>query len=405
MSTVCDQAQDLNGQEFHRLTALFGCPKFVKNASISEYCGDEKTESHMFADITKRRWPCHTAPATWASALFFLDKKADLADAIATHAEERIKASAEFFGIKDEIETLEDKIKKAAVSDENELNDDSFAIIMKFDDGHKERKYPMRNGHEVKRAAEYLNNYRDTFRFDDKNVIADKVLQKSAEFGVNLGELRDDVERMAGFGACSSKDAADLVRSRIDALGWPRDGKPLQVELEKLARKIEDDSHSIQHNTTLTKLASTIDMVDNENNLVKGYGKTLERPEDVLFGVTKEAIASVSNDLIGSNLTGTFFKRADLERLSVSDLGEALGEDFAEAISTANAWVDTEKLAQILPTLPRNDMEIFEAVAAESGIAPFATKSAASRKITATDMQKMAATHGSVEGSLWNSIK
>ncbi len=73
MSTVCDQAQDLNGQEFHRLTALFGCPKFVKNASISEYCGDEQTESHMFADITKRRWPCHTAPATWASALFFLD--------------------------------------------------------------------------------------------------------------------------------------------------------------------------------------------------------------------------------------------------------------------------------------------------------------------------------------------
>ena len=43
-----------------------------------------------------------------------------------------------------------------------------------------------------------------------------------------------------------------------------------------------------------------------------------------------------------------------------SDGDSALGEDFAEAISTANAWVDTEKLAQILPTLPRNDMEIFD---------------------------------------------
>ena len=405
MSTVCDQAQDLNGQEFHRLTALFGCPEFVKSASVDAYCGDEQTESHMFADVTRRRWPCHTAPATWASALFFFDKKAELSAPVAKLAEERILASAQFFNIDEIVDDLSKKIKQASISDENELSDDAFAIIMKFDDGHKERKYPMRNGHEVKRAAEYIINYRDDFRFDDKNVIADKVLQKSAEFGVNLGEQRNDIERMAGFGACSSKDAADLVRSRVNALGWPLDGKPIQVELEKLARKLEDDSQSVHHHTTLTKLASTIDMVDHENNLIKNYGKALERPEDILFGVTKEAIASISTELVGSDLTGTFFKRADLERLSVSDLGDALGEDFAEAISTANAWVDTEKLAQILPTLPRNDMEIFEAVAAEAGVTPFATKSAEARALNPVNMQKMAASHGSAEGSLWNRIK
>ena len=405
MSTVCDQAQDLNGQEFHRLTALFGCPEFVKSASVDEYCGDEQTEPHMFADVTRRRWPCHTAPATWASALFFFDKQAELSAPVAKLAEERILASAQFFNIDEIVDDLSKKIKQSSISDENELSDDAFAIIMKFDDGHKERKYPMRNSHEVKRAAEYINNYRDEFRFDDKNVIADKVLQKSAEFGVNLGELRDDIERMAGFGACSSKDAADLVRSRVNALGWPLDGKPLQVELEKLAQKLEDDSYSVHHHTTLTKLASTIDMVDRENNLVKSYGKSLERPEDIIFGVTKEAIASVSTELIGSDLTGTFFKRADLERLSVSELGDALGEDFADAVSTANAWVDTEKLAKILPTLPRNDMEIFEAVAAEAGVTPFATKSASARFINPANMQKMAAAHGSAEGSLWNRIK
>jgi len=405
MSTVCDQAQDLNGQEFHRLTALFGCPEFVKSASVDAYCGDEQTEPHMFADVTRRRWPCHTAPATWASALFFFDKKAELSASVAKLAEERIRASSQFFNIDKIVDDLSQKVKQSSVNDENELSDDAFAIIMKFDDGHKERKYPMRNGHEVKHAAEYIINYRDDFRFDDKNVIADKVLQKSAEFGVNLGELRDDIERMAGFGACAAKDAAALVRSRVNVLGWPLDGKPIQVELEKLACKLEDDSHSVHHHTTLTKLASTIDMIDRENNLIKNYGKSLERPEDIIFGVTKEAIASISTELIGSDLTGTFFKRADLERLSVSELGDALGADFAEAISTANAWVDTEKLAQILPTLPRNDMEIFEAVAAEAGVTPFATKSAEARSLNPVNMQKMAASHGSAEGSLWNSIK
>ena len=106
MSTVCDQAQDLNGQEFHRLTALFGCPEFVKNASVDEYCGDEQTEPHMFADVTRRRWPCHTAPATWASALFFFDKKAELSEPVAKLAEERIRASAQFFNIDEIIDDL-----------------------------------------------------------------------------------------------------------------------------------------------------------------------------------------------------------------------------------------------------------------------------------------------------------
>ena len=146
-------------------------------------------------------------------------------------------------------------------------------------------------------------------------------------------------------------------------------------------------------------------MVDQENKLINNYGKSLERPEEVIFGVTKEAVASVANDLIGSSLTGTFYKRADLEKLSVEDLSDALGDDFASAISTGNAWVDTEKLAQIVPTLPRNDMELFEAVAANAGIAPFATKTAEAQQVSAKDMQMLAAAHGSASGSLWSRIK
>ena len=404
MNTVFDQAQDRNGQEFHRLTSLFGCPDFVKEATADTLCGDEKTEPHMFADVAHRQWACHTAPATYASALFFFDKKSQLNDSTADQIEERILASAQFFGIEDDVQKLGNKIKESAIVDSEKLADDVFAIVMQFEDGRKERKYPMRNTVEVLKAAEYLEKYRDEFCFSDRNKIADKILQKSAHFGADIGHSRNDLEKMAGMGACSSTDAAKLVRSRITALGWPKDGKPLQVELEKLANEIEQNPNNIQHHSTLIKLAETIDMVDQENKLVNNYGKALERPEDVIFSVTKEAVASVANDLIGSSITGTFYKRADLEKLAVEDLSDALGEDFASAISTGNAWIDTEKLAQIVPTLPRNDMELFEAVAANAGIAPFATKSAEAQQISSKDMQMMAEAYKGAKGSLWSQI-
>jgi len=405
MNTVFDQAQDRNGQEFHRLTSLFGCPTFVKEAATDALCGDDKTEPHMFADVAHRRWACHTAPATYASALFFFDKKAQLNDNIVDQIEERILASAQFFGIENQVQKLGDSIKEAAVVDAEKLADDVFAIVMKFEDGRKERKYPMRNTAEVLKAASYLEQYRDEFCFNDRNKISDKILQKASQFGASLGTSRNNIEKMAGLGACSSEDAAKLVRSRITALGWPRNGKPLQVELEKLANQIENNPNNIQHHSTLIKLAETIDLVDQDNKFTSNYGKSLERPEEIIFGVTKEAVASVTNDLIGSSLTGTFYKRADLEKLSVEDLGDALGADFASAVSTANAWVDTEKLAKIVPTLPRNDMELFEAVAANAGIAPFALKSAEAQQISTQDMQMMAAAYTGTDGSLWSQIK
>ena len=116
MNTVFDQAQDRNGQEFHRLTSLFGCPDFVKEATADTLCGDEKTEPHMFADVAHRRWACHTAPATYASALFFFDKKAQLNDSTADQIEERILASAQFFGLEDDVQKLGNKISFGVVA-------------------------------------------------------------------------------------------------------------------------------------------------------------------------------------------------------------------------------------------------------------------------------------------------
>ena len=75
MSTL-DQTQDISGRETHRLTALFPPPDFVKSASQDRVAGGDNLQRHMYADPLAKLYPCHTAPATWMSALFFEDKRA-----------------------------------------------------------------------------------------------------------------------------------------------------------------------------------------------------------------------------------------------------------------------------------------------------------------------------------------
>jgi hypothetical protein len=210
---------------------------------------------------------------------------------------------------------------------------------------------------------------------------------------------------MSGLGACSSKDATDLIRQRTVLISSDGPDAALGQQMEKLAQIIEENPGKIQHHSTLTSIASVVDQFDRESNLVRDYGKGLDRPEDVLFGVTQKVASDMSDMLVGT-LTGNYYKKADLERLPVTALRDALGEDFIDEVSTAGAWVDPEKLAEVAPTLPLSDAETFDAVMIEAGIAPYATKSASvGRELSPQLLQKQAKRHnGGGEGSLWSHI-
>jgi len=398
-----DQVQDRNLQGLHQLDTAFGLPAFVKNASVEELRGGETLEPHMFADITRRQFPCHTPAAIWTSAGFFYQKHAEFTPALAKRIESRIKQSASFHGILPHIEALATKTAVANTVDETELPDSVFAIVMDFDAGQKERRYPMRSANEVKQAAEYIANYRDDFRYSDRQRIADKILEKSAEYGADISEHRYRLEKMAGLGACAGKDAAALIRSRLSWLGSK--SLPLVQEFDKLASAIEKNPAEVHHYSMLVKLAETLDQLDHAHHLKRHYDKTLQRPEDVLFAVTEKVAAEQSQELVGT-LTGNYYKKADLQHVPVNALGDALGNDFASEVSTANAWLDVEKLATIAPTLPLSDAELFDAVVTEFGVQPFATKSAAGKRIPDTDLAKMASAHQPGRaGGLWANIR
>jgi len=82
--------------------------------------------------------------------------------------------------------------------------------------------------------------------------------------------------------------------------------------------------------------------------------------------------------------SGSVYHDDDLAGVKLADVRDYLGTDLANAISSDGILVDTQKAAAVLPTLPRNDAEIFDQMVAELQIHPV-MKTAGDRKWLSRD--------------------
>lgn len=347
-----DHAHDVNGQETHRLTTLFPAPDFVKNASTDRLVGDpEKLPRHIYADQHNKLYPCHTAPATWMSALFFNDKRAQFDEKTAAGIEERIQKAAKYFGIAGLITDLEKTAANFRDIVLEDLDDDDWGLVWFDGAGRKDRHWPMRNANEVKFAAAHFAKYRDEFTFADRHQIATKILTKAAAYSADLGDAGEALVLAAGHGMCAAKTASDLLRSR--AMLAKRSHAELAAGLEKLAAVVDQNPEQARTEEVRLKLAAAVDEFDRATHLCRLYNEGgLPRPEEVLFAVTEKA----ARDFMEQNVettTGNVYALADLEKLAVDDVREWLGDDFADAVTAGGVFIDRDKLAAIVPTLDR----------------------------------------------------
>jgi hypothetical protein len=362
-----DQTQDVTDRELHRLTTLFASPDFVKSASRDRTHGAGSLPRHVYADPRNKLYPCHTAPATWVSALFFADKQANFNDTDAAAIRGRIYDAAKYFGISSMVEELEEKIAAANVDDINALPDSDFAIVWADMNGNKDRHWPLRNATEVKYAAEHFNSYRNEFVFEDRQKIAEKILEKAAAYGADVGEHEQTLLVTAGLGACASKVAAEMLQDRAKLVA--RQNPPAAAELVKLASVLDQNPEQAREHGTLVKLAAAVDEFDRANHLYRLYDAGgLPRAEEVLFAVTEK----VARDFMSQNVettTGNVYALADLEKLAVEDVRNWMGDDFADAVSAGGVFLDRDKLAAIIPTLDRGLATTLDRLMSESKLA------------------------------------
>lgn len=395
-----DQTRDLSGREQYRLSQLLDAPEFVKQAEGLDLCGDDSLNVEVFADPVRRLYPCHTPAATWASTAFFLDKRASFSPRDAAFVEGRLRHYANYHAINHSINQLYEKFAASKTLPEEVLNDDDYALVASGGDKHNItiRRYPMRNSAEVKAAAVYLHTHRDHFLFALRRDWADKVLQKAAAFGVDLGEHADYIERQSGNGYCTAKVASDMLKDRVNASRkGPGALSEIQGEMLKLAGMLETHPSRIHEPGMRVKLAGVVDDFDRSTGLWRQYGDKMQRVEDVLFELTAEKIASAAKEHI-STTTGSLYHLADLEKLSWDQVNNYLGDDFANAVSS-NGKVDIEKAAAIVPTLDRGMAQLFDQMMTAAGYEPAAKEAGAGYGLSRDYLLHMAADYRRAVGT------
>lgn len=381
MTVVLDHVQDTNGIERHRLEQLYPVPEFVKSAAADSLV----PQTGPWADPRRiggkpPLYPCHTKAATFLSALFWAEKRADYEAVFrkrdADVVQERLEQFIDTWGLRSEVDAVRTKraelIKGAA---DAELPDSAFALVYVDGDGHKHRTLRMKTAGEVKQAAAWLarqvdsptldESSRPLLSFTDRNVVAVKVMAKAAAFGADLGEHELTVQRQAGLGVCDPQAVVGMLRNRAKLAKTAAQ----QEGIAALAAAVEKNPRgalNLDKDMRVKMAALIADTIDPAIGLLGKYTPMLPRPEDVLFQVTyKEAgdIASNGCELV----TGAIFDKRLFSKLSLDKIRGALGDEIAEAMTDGLA-LDIEKMADVAATLPRGDAQTLAQLFDEAGI-------------------------------------
>jgi hypothetical protein len=389
--SILDHTQDLAGTELHRLTNVYPPPAFVKSASAEQLYGPQNGElpNHVFAEPCQRNYPCHSKAATWLSCLFFLDKQASLSAEQAATIRTRIWKQGEFFGITGELEQLRQKMAADADNDLARLPDEQFAMVWNSATG-KERHYPLRNPEEIKMAADWFVQYRQHFAFPDRHVMARKILNRATDLAVPL-EHDELLQKTAGYGYCAGKTAAELLEKRAGMVA--KSDPTAAAALRDVASAARTTAMGMHDTDLRIKLAALVDQFDRCMHLDRFYGDGgLEYPEEGLFQITEKVAKAFLAQHV-SLTDGAVYEKEALASLSLDHIRSWLGDEFAQAVTGADMFVDMEKLAALASSLPRTDAVQFNRMADAAGITIAARDNAPSVRLTVADLTELAATY------------
>lgn len=372
---ILDQADDANFRELHRLSRLYSLPNFVKQAAATDLVPEEKA-SRLFADSRQCRYPVHTKAATYVSTLYFLEKQAAFPPTVRKLISERLAKAAEYWHITPQIAAA--VARQQELEKEAEYPDSTYALVMVGEDGGKSRHYPLRNSMEVKAAAvwfsQYLPQLRQQFPFEDRRTIASNILRKAAEFGADIGEETEQLEKCAGRGLGSPDRIANLIAERTKVAHKCPEG--VKAALLKLAESARKTSQIFFDPNSLCKLASTIDQFDRAHNLIGHYSERVPAPEDVLFEATQQKMAELHRDAC-TTVTGSIYDRSQFEKLSLTDVQDVFGDEIVAEVRTG-LQLDPEKFAAVAATFPRPDAALLDELMQTHGMQPLAKQSAES---------------------------
>jgi len=325
----------------HKHAKIHGLPSFVKQAAVVQQEETVELPQNAFAD-SARKLACHTKAATWLSWLTYheagMDDKGGLIKG-------RLEKAAAFWGIEAECHAINALTKQAGAVEV------PYALVMNHR-GQTFKMFPMDGPEAVKQSAEKLIVSRGSLPLEQRKEAAQALLKQAWDSGVPLASCHQ-LEQMAGLGMSKASDIAPQLEIRAN-MGHVAKDAEICGHYRKMAKALEGLELDAAQ---LEKLAAAIDLADRACGMYLYYGRGVMSPEELCYRTTKSAADAAEADKLALMNGKTISKQA-LAGLA-ADRFVALGEDFVSAIASQDGKVDLEKAAELVPTLPMGDANLF----------------------------------------------
>jgi len=359
-------------------------PEFIKNAEVETVKVPEKAPISIYGNPANATFPCHNKTATFLSNLYLLAGQANgeawQSGFPVEKVAERLENHAKFWGIWPEVLAIKESITKQS-SPVLTLEPADYALDVKYREN-SVRRFPVKTAAMVKASAEALFRDRVNYPYEWRKTAARTILNRSAEFNLDLPE--ESFDYLCKAAGAQTAESTDQIAKNIlaRALEYPTGIREKFAKVATLIYKSKSVPGGCE------KLAQLLDDTDRSLEVTYKYAQGLPLPEEVCFsGLTvKSAEAETITLTNGKSFSLEDIKKAGIEPFTV------LGSDLVSELSASDmgGLLDLAKVASIAPTLPRDSARELTTALEAVGVKSIALDKEASRKENVKKVSSMA---------------
>lgn len=345
MKIAFDQQTDYSGKQLFSMLAGVELPEYVKTAELEDGFEIRQLPKTAFADQDRMIYPINTPARVYVSNAHFVNKKADISklygEDYASQLENNIKQAAEIFDISEDIDNYNRELNVKTASEYEEQYMVDFEVPGM---GASVQLFPVKTAADLSESADTFVKNINNFPFEVRIKAAENFVKAAGVLGVD--DMPELIMKYAGL------YYPDLTN--LDHELWRRSTKLANEDHREIYNKIREDLSNMTSISEVMKIAETCFNIENMEGLYENV-KVAQLLGDAVDMIFTEPVTKVASDLSYVEVHGDKYKLEDLTKISKDKYEEAFGDCGIDP-------ADPEKIAEILPTMPRSDVKLLEEI-------------------------------------------
>lgn len=365
---MIDHLMDKSLQTLHTMSKQFlngELPAFVKNADVANEKPAADAPLTVYGDAVNRRFPCHTKVATWLSCLYFWGRNQSEKWASACPVDmvaDRLTKAAQYWGILPDVQNLQKVITEKSASPERKLEDDDYALIVNYGN-ERIRRFPIVNATTIKKAAANLYRFRMSYPYAWRKKAANKILERAMKYNAQPDPVHLDYLVKAS-GAYPADNAEVASKLQLRSYVFPDE---IRERMRKVADMLVKNA-----GVKISKICELLDTVDRHYKKYAMYNapadNRLEMPEEVCYSGLSVKLAEATPSV--QLTTGSTFALEDIKKAGLEPFSLLPAEYLTSIVANDKGDLDMAKVADVLPTIPKDDAQTLERTLSAVGVKP-----------------------------------